>query len=69
MTPTDFSKNISNYLGVYLPSQRNVSLNTIKSYRDTFKLLLTFANDYCDISAESITLKTLNHQFIENYLT
>lgn len=68
MMPTDFAKNISDFLGEYLPAQRNVSLNTIKSYRDTFKLLLTFANNYSDIPTERITLKVLNHQFIEDFL-
>lgn len=42
MKPTDFAKALSHYLGIYLPGQRNVSTNTIKSYRDTFKLLLIY---------------------------
>ena len=44
MKPTDFAKALSHYLGIYLPGQRNVSTNTIKSYRDTFKLLLTITS-------------------------
>ena len=42
MTPTDFAKALSHYLGVYLPGQRNLSTNTLKSYRDAFKLFLRY---------------------------
>ena len=40
--PTDFSMHLTAFLSDYLPIQKNVSRNTIKSYRDTFKLLLLF---------------------------
>ena len=40
----DFAKALSHYLADYLPGQRNVSANTVKSYRDTFKLFCTTAN-------------------------
>ena len=42
MKPTDFSMHLTAFLSDYLPVQKNVSRNTIKSYRDTFKLLLLF---------------------------
>lgn len=38
MKPTDFALNLTKYLTVYLPGQRGISRNTIKSYTDTFKL-------------------------------
>ncbi len=38
----DFAKNLTYFLANYLPGQRNVSPNTVASYRDAFKLLLTF---------------------------
>jgi site-specific recombinase XerD len=47
MKPTDFAKALSDYLSVYLPGQRNVSTNTIKSYRDTFKLFLLYCKQDC----------------------
>ena len=37
---TDFSYHITKYFGEYLPCVRNFSVNTIRSYRDTFKLFL-----------------------------
>ena len=48
MKPTDFAKALSQYLSDYLPGQPNVSPNTIKSYRETFKLFLK----YCKIEAD-----------------
>jgi len=42
MKPTDFANHLTEFLSVYLPSQKNVSKNTIYSYRDTFKLLLKY---------------------------
>ena len=40
MKPTDFARLLTRYLGQYLPGQRNLSPQTIQSYRDTFTLLL-----------------------------
>lgn len=45
MKASDFSKFLTQYLTHYLPVQRNLSSNTIRSYRDTFKLLLIFCRD------------------------
>lgn len=42
MKPTDFSMLLTAFLSEYLPLQKNVSRNTIMSYRDTFKLLLFY---------------------------
>lgn len=42
MKPTDFSKALTDYLRIYLPEERGVSANTLKSYKDTFVLLLSF---------------------------
>lgn len=42
MKTSNFSRYLTQYLTHYLPVQRNLSSNTIRSYRDTFKLLLIF---------------------------
>ena len=42
MSARDFAQRVSAYLGQYLPGQRNLSPNTIASYRDMFKLLVTY---------------------------
>jgi integrase/recombinase XerD len=45
MKPTDFAKYLTEFLSGYLPEQKNVSKNTIRSYRDTFKLLITYCQE------------------------
>ena len=35
-TTTDFARHLSRFLSEYLPHERNVSPNTIASYRDAF---------------------------------
>lgn len=42
MKTTDFAKALTEFLSVELPSSRNVSPNTVLSYRDTFKQLIVF---------------------------
>lgn len=69
MNPTDFATHLTTYLGSYLPGQRNVSTNTIKSYRDTFSLLLTYCRDVRGITLERLTLQSLTATFIEEFLT
>ena len=38
----DFAGYLTAYLGRWLPGQRNLSPNTIASYRDAFRLLIAF---------------------------
>lgn len=68
MKPTDFAKALSNYLSIYLPGQRNVSTNTIKSYRDTFKLLLLYSHQECHLSIERLCLKQIDKALILGFL-
>jgi len=67
MKPTDFSKHLTKFLSEYLPIQKNVSPNTIKSYRDTFKLLLCFSQE-SGLPVEKITMQELSAEYIRNYL-
>lgn len=68
MTPTNFAKYLTEFLSVYLPSQKNVSKNTIHSYRDTFKLVINFCKEIKNISSEQITLDTLSSELITDFL-
>jgi len=68
MKPTDFAKALSHYLSVYLPGQRNVSPNTIKSYRDTFKLLLMYCKDR-RLSIECLCLQQIDAPLIVGFLS
>ncbi|MCR4443500.1 MAG: site-specific integrase [Peptococcaceae bacterium] len=47
---------MSRYLTSYLPGQRNVSPNTIRSYRDTFKLFLSYCKHARNLIIEDFSL-------------
>lgn len=68
MKTTDFAQCLSKYLTMYLPGQLGLSENTIMAYRDTFKLVLTFAEEECKLKPERITLADFNEQFVANFL-
>jgi len=68
LKPTDFAQKLSIYLSDYLPGQRNLSTNTLKSYRDTFKLLLTYSQQVRHRTVERLTLHDLDDQFIIGFL-
>jgi len=69
MKPTDFSYQLTNYLSRYLPGQRNVSINTIKAYRDTFSILLRYCRDVKKIPSEKFSLTHMKKPLIEDFLT
>ncbi|HBR22426.1 MAG TPA: integrase [Nitrospiraceae bacterium] len=69
MRQTDLAKTLTHFLSQYLPGQRNVSTNTIKSYRDTFKQLLTFCDSELHISPEYLTLGKIKAEIIQGFLT
>lgn len=68
MKPTDFAKYLTEFLSVYLPTQKNISKNTIHSYRDTFKLLIKYCQEIRGIPVERITLKVLSSDCLNDFL-
>jgi len=68
MKPTDFAYCLSNFLTTYLTGQRNLSINTIRSYRDTFSLFLKYFSNEKNISPEKISINTINKESIEGFL-
>lgn len=68
MITTDFSRYLTKFLGAYLPGQRNLSPNTIKSYSDTFRLFLQYCKDTAGIAPEKLTMNLFNSNLIEGYL-
>lgn len=68
MKPTDFAKYLTEFLSVYLPTQKNVSKNTIHSYRDTFKLLIKYYQEIKRIPVERITLNVLSSEWLIDFL-
>ena len=69
MRPTDFSYHLTGYLAKYLPGRVGLSSNTIRSYRDTFSLLLRFCSDVKKIPPQKVTISTLDKKLIEEFLT
>lgn len=69
MKPTDFAKALSRYLTVYLPGQRNVSPNTIRSYRNTFKLFLMYCKNVRHLIIEQLCLKHIDESLIDGFLS
>lgn len=68
MKPTDFAKHLTAFFSTYLTSQKNVSKNTIYSYRDTFKLLLRYCQEMKQIPAERLDLAMLTGDLITGFL-
>lgn len=60
MTPTDFARHLTGFLTTHLAGQRNASPNTIRSYRDTFVLLLRYLRDVRNLLVEKVTMTTLD---------
>lgn len=51
-----------------MPNQKNVSKNTIYSYRDTFKLLIKYCQEVKRITVERITLNLFSSEWIVGFL-
>lgn len=68
MQQTDFAKTLVRYLTDFLPGQRNVSPNTVKSYRDTFKQFLTFMQENREIRPERISFAAVTTLSIKDFL-
>ena len=68
MKTTDFAQCLASYLTMYLPGQLGLSENTIMAYRDTFKLILVFAEVKYHWQPEKITLADFNSDFIADFL-
>ena len=68
MKPTSFAKYLTDFFTLYLSKQKNVSHNTIQSYRDTFKLLLMYCQTAKGISTEKLTLSHLSSEWLIDFL-
>lgn len=68
MKTTDFAQCLASYLTMYLPGQLGLSENTIMAYRDTFKLVILFAEAEYYLRPEKITLAIFNAEFIAKFL-
>lgn len=68
MKTNDFAYYVPSFLGTYLPGVRNVSKNTIYSYRDSFRLLLLFCSSELKTPPQKVTLNLLSDKIILQFL-
>jgi len=68
MKTNDFAWYLSSFLVKYLSGEKNMSKNTIASYRDAFRLFLLFCEKEKKISPDRITLSSLTKELTVEYL-
>jgi integrase/recombinase XerD len=68
MKPTDLSIHVTSFLTHHLAAQRNLSPNTIRSYRDVFTLFLRFCRDVRGIAPEKLRLEQIDVSLVEAFL-
>ena len=64
----DFAKLLTLFFSRYLMQQRQVSPNTIASYRDTFRLLVNYANNVLGKPPQDLSFEDLDADFIGDFL-
>ena len=62
-----FSFFVQRYFSAYLIGQHNYGTNTIESYRDTFRLLLTYIENNCK-KKKNLMLQDIPNQLIIDFL-
>lgn len=67
MSETDFARHLTCFLSLYLPGQRNLSTNTISSYRDAFKLFLLFCESETSLKMEKIRVADVTPDLLKAY--
>ncbi len=67
MKPTDFAIALQCFFREYLASQRECSINTIRSYRDTFKLFLNYIAEFKSIPTHRMTLDKFTVEEIKGF--
>jgi integrase/recombinase XerD len=68
ISPADFPVLLESFFTKRLIAQRKVSPHTIASYRDTFRLLLQFAQKRLGTPPSQITIEDLNAPFLGKFL-
>ena len=68
MGETDFARHIAGFLSRYLPGQRNLSTNTIASYRDAVKLFLVFCQTDRKMKPDHIQIPDISPELLTAYL-
>ena len=64
----DFPIYLSEFFQKYLPGQRGFSLNTIKSYLDTFVIFFRFLSETQHIKPEKLKFQAMDYFMIERFI-
>ena len=65
---TDFAYYLTKYLSDYLPGAIGASPNTVASYKDTFKLFISFLITEKNLKPEKITLEEIDSLLLTDFL-
>lgn len=68
MRTTDFAKHLTAFFTEYLIGERGVSPNTIRSYSESFSLLLNFLDEQANIKADNLRLEHITRKTVLNFL-
>jgi len=63
----DFAEYLSAFFQKYLPGQRGLSVNTIKSYRDAFVIFFRYIEAKERIKPEKLDFQRIDHHMIERF--
>lgn len=67
-TPTDLGRELVRFFGEFLPEQRGLSRNTVRSYRDGLLLLLQFTSADARRSIERLEISDLTAERVIKFL-
>lgn len=65
---TDFAYYLTIYMTVYLSGTKNCSINTIRSYRDAFRLFLEFCTAELHISTSKLKIDSITADVISEFI-
>ena len=65
---TDFAEYLESFFNDYLASEQGVSKHTIRSYRDTFVLLIDYMSDVQGIPVDKLSMMNFNRDVILAFL-
>ena len=60
---------LEDFINDYLPNVKGLSANTVKSYKDTFRLLIIYFEDKKDIPCKKLAFIDLNVENIKDFMT
>jgi len=64
----DFFKTVRDYLNEYLPKQKCLSANTIKSHKNALNMFVSYLRDVKCLSIEAISFEIMDKQMILDFL-